>query len=51
VMWGSDVGQSKPPYMEMVKMARDAVDDLPEDSRMQILWGTANRIYGGRFRG
>ncbi len=48
VMWGSDVGQSKPSYAEMVSMAVAAVRLLPEASQREILWGTASRLYASR---
>lgn len=48
MMWGSDVGQSKPTYAEMAAMAIDAVRLLPESSQREILWGTASRIYARR---
>lgn len=47
VMWGSDVGQSKASYAEMVRMARDAVALIPPTARDDVLWGTASRVYGG----
>ena len=50
LMWGSDVGQTKHPYSEMVETARHSIAHLPEYQRSQILWETADRIYGSRFR-
>jgi predicted TIM-barrel fold metal-dependent hydrolase len=45
MMWGSDVGQSKPTYSEMVAMAVAAVTLVPASSQRGILWETASRIY------
>jgi len=48
LMWGSDVGQSKPAYAQMVAMAIDSVALLPEADRNEVLWATAERVYLGR---
>jgi L-fuconolactonase len=46
LMWGSDAGQSKPAYADMVAMARETVALLPEAERAAVLWGAACRVYG-----
>lgn len=48
LMWGSDVGQSKPSYAEMVAMAISAVRLVPSADQREILWETANRVYAKR---
>jgi L-fuconolactonase len=48
LMWGSDVGQSKRTYAEMVAMAIDSVALLSEADRNEVLWATAERLYLGR---
>ncbi|HTY94139.1 MAG TPA: amidohydrolase family protein [Steroidobacteraceae bacterium] len=50
LMWGSDVGQSKPAYPDMVQMAREAVAPLSQAARQAVLWGAACRVYGGAAR-
>ncbi|MBL8552490.1 MAG: amidohydrolase [Hyphomonadaceae bacterium] len=46
VMWGSDVGQSKAPYRDMVAAALAATAPLPAAAQRDVLWGAASRIYG-----
>jgi predicted TIM-barrel fold metal-dependent hydrolase len=45
IMWGSDVGQSKEPYSEMVSLAREAVASFSRADKNAILGGTAERLY------
>jgi len=49
VMWGSDAGQSKPAYADMVAMARDTVVLLPAAAREAVLWHAACRVYGPQW--
>lgn len=50
VMWGSDVAQSSGTYTEMVSAAKDATSMLSPDQVQAVLCGTADAVYGGRWR-
>jgi L-fuconolactonase len=45
ILWGSDVAQSPQSYAEMTAMARDAVSELDETQRMDVLFKTADRLF------
>lgn len=45
IVWGSDLGNSKVSYPEMISMARDAVADLTAADQTMILSGTAKSLY------
>jgi L-fuconolactonase len=45
VIWGSDVGNSKVRYPDMIAMAKDAIADLPAADQALILSGTAKSLY------
>jgi L-fuconolactonase len=47
LMWGSDVTQSKGSYAHMIELAARATASLPQGERRQMLWGTAQAMYGG----
>lgn len=47
LMWGSDIGQSKGSYAEMLAMGRRAVEGQGARARQQMLGGVAGRLYGG----
>jgi predicted TIM-barrel fold metal-dependent hydrolase len=46
IMWGSDIGQSRGGYGEMVAMANAAVSTLTADDREQVLVRTGRTVYG-----
>jgi L-fuconolactonase len=46
VMWGSDVGQSKPGYAQMCALADAAVASLTAEERRQVLHDTGRTVYG-----
>jgi len=45
IVWGSDLGNSKMSYPDMISLARDAVADLPAADQAMILSGTAKSLY------
>jgi len=45
VMWGSDIGQSKGTYADMVALASSAVATLDADDRRQVIADTGNAVY------
>jgi predicted TIM-barrel fold metal-dependent hydrolase len=46
VLWGSDIGQSKGIYAEMVALATAAAAALGDDDQRQLLYGTGKAVYG-----
>lgn len=50
VMWGSDVAQSAGTYDEMVGAARSATAKLTPEQVQAVLRGTAEAVYGARWR-
>jgi len=50
VMWGSDVAQSAGTYDEMVGAARAATAKLSPEQVQAVLRGTAEAVYGARWR-
>lgn len=50
VMWGSDVAQSAGTYDEMVGVARAATAKLSPEQVQAVLRGTAEAVYGARWR-
>lgn len=47
LIWGSDVGNTRTPYADMINMARDAVADLSPQDQELVLYGTAMKLYRG----
>jgi predicted TIM-barrel fold metal-dependent hydrolase len=45
VLWGSDIGQSKGTYAEMVALALAAVARLDTDDQRRVLCGTGKAVY------
>jgi predicted TIM-barrel fold metal-dependent hydrolase len=45
IVWGSDLGNSKMSYPDMISLAKDAVADLPGADQAMILSGTAESLY------
>ncbi len=45
VMWGSDIGQSKGTYAEMVALASAAVASLQADDRRRVLYEAGKTVY------
>jgi L-fuconolactonase len=50
VMWGSDVAQSTGTYEEMVLAAKAATTGLPPAQIQALLYGTADLVYGAKWR-
>lgn len=50
MMWGSDIGNTRLAYNDMVAMAREAVAGLTDVQQARALFGTADAIYGGKWR-
>jgi predicted TIM-barrel fold metal-dependent hydrolase len=46
IMWGSDIGQSKGTYAQMLGSADAAVAALADDERRQLLADTGRAVYG-----
>jgi predicted TIM-barrel fold metal-dependent hydrolase len=46
IMWGSDIGQSKGTYPQMLGSADAAVAALADDERRQLLADTGRAVYG-----
>jgi L-fuconolactonase len=49
VMWGSDITQSKGSYAYMVGLANRATASLNETDRNQVLYESANGVYGSKL--
>lgn len=47
LIWGSDVGNTRTPYADMIGMARDAMADLSPKDQELVLNGTAMKLYRG----
>lgn len=50
MMWGSDVTQSAGSYEYMAGLGRSAVESMSAAEQEQILAGTAQRVYGERWK-
>ena len=50
IMWGSDITQTPGSYAYMVDLARKAVRQLDTRTQEALLGGTAQRVYGARWR-
>lgn len=48
VMWGSDLGQSKGTYADMVRLAHESTAGLSEIERRQVLHDTGQSVYWGK---
>lgn len=45
IIWGSDIGNSRVSYPEMISMAKDAFAELSPADQAMILSGTAKTLY------
>lgn len=45
ILWGSDIGQSKEPYSEMVHLAREAVAPFAKAEQDLMLGGVTQQLY------